>query len=160
MFFHKTLSLLVNSLHLREVIAEGDSGDYWFIIEVLVFADDEPIEILIKVVFDLIFVLILPYLGNPLLYLFGNFILQEFFVFKLDALISRIIFMDKQRNFLDEYAELVLLHLAVLKDAIQFVLILPAVKEKDDGNDSDCNKKIVDHINHLSILGSVFVVAR
>jgi hypothetical protein len=106
------------------------------------------------------YVLILPYLSYPLPYLFSDFILEEIFVLKFDVLVGRIILMDEQRNSFNEDGELVLIDLLVLEDAIDLVLVFSAVVEEDDGEEGDCDLQIVDHIDHLRILGSVLVVAR
>jgi hypothetical protein len=48
----------------------------------------------------------------------------------------------------------------VVKDAVDLVLVLPAIVKEDDGNDSHSNVEIVDPIDHFRIFDGVFVVAR
>lgn len=48
----------------------------------------------------------------------------------------------------------------MVKDAVDLVLVLPAIEKEDDGSHSHSNIQIVDPIDHFRILSSMLVIAR
>lgn len=102
---------------------------------------------------------ILPHLGDPLLDFLRYLILEELLILEFDVFVGGIFLVNEERDLLQEDGELVLGGLAVFEDAVDLVLVLPAVVEENDGSDSDRNVQIIDNIDKICILRSVFVVS-